>query len=153
VAKVTIVGKATGDWLSTTYHWNCNIAVTEVPPIQVSIQATTTAGDAPLDTHFSSTVTGGKAPYSYYWTFGDGTTSYSANPSHTYGSDGQFTATLVVSDGSNHQASDATGVSVTKKDIVESFAASGPSLLIIMIVVVAAIIVVASIVIVKKRKK
>ena len=39
------------------------------------------------------------APYSYSWSFGDGTTSTSQNPQHTYPAGGTYTGTLVVSDG------------------------------------------------------
>ena len=41
------------------------------------------------------------AALSYSWTFGDGAVSTSANPSHTYASEGTFTARLAVSDGVN----------------------------------------------------
>ncbi|MBV8927879.1 MAG: PQQ-dependent sugar dehydrogenase, partial [Mycobacteriaceae bacterium] len=48
---------------------------------------------------------GSSAPYStqaltYSWDFGDGQTSTSANPLHTYASNGNYTATLTVSNGS-----------------------------------------------------
>jgi PKD domain/Ig-like domain from next to BRCA1 gene len=39
------------------------------------------------------------APYSYFWSFGDGTTSTNQNPQHTYAANGIYTVTLVVSDG------------------------------------------------------
>jgi PKD repeat protein len=39
------------------------------------------------------------APYSYFWAFGDGTTSTNQNPQHTYAANSTYTATLVVSDG------------------------------------------------------
>ena len=35
---------------------------------------------------------------SYHWTFGDGTTSTAANPSHTYTANGNYTAQLKVTD-------------------------------------------------------
>jgi PhoPQ-activated pathogenicity-related protein/PKD repeat protein len=38
------------------------------------------------------------SPYSYSWSFGDGTTSTNQNPQHTYSANGNYTATLVVSD-------------------------------------------------------
>lgn len=37
--------------------------------------------------------------YSYWWSFGDGTTSTLQNPQHTYGSNGSYTAAVVASDG------------------------------------------------------
>ena len=40
-------------------------------------------------------------PLTYSWTFGDGTTSTAANPTHTYTQPGQYTVRLTVSDGVN----------------------------------------------------
>ena len=39
------------------------------------------------------------APYSYTWSFGDGSTSTAQNPQHTYTTNGTYLATLIVSDG------------------------------------------------------
>ena len=37
---------------------------------------------------FTSTITGGTAPFAYSWSFGDGGSSTMANPTHTYNSPG-----------------------------------------------------------------
>ena len=47
----------------------------------------------------------------YSWTFGDGATSTSQNPSHTYGAGGTYTVTLKVTD--NQAATGSTSKSVT----------------------------------------
>lgn len=58
-----------------------------------------TSGPAPLAVGFSALASGGTAPYSYLWTFGDGTPASTAqNPAHTYASPGLYTAALVVTD-------------------------------------------------------
>ncbi len=62
--------------------------------------ATPTSGGAPLTVNFSSA--GSSDPeggaLTHRWTFGDGTTSTAANPSHTYTARGQFNAQLTVTD-------------------------------------------------------
>lgn len=42
----------------------------------------------------------GNPAYRYSWSFGDGSTSTAQNPQHTYASNGTYSATLTVSDGS-----------------------------------------------------
>ena len=68
-----------------------------------SASATPNAGMAPLSVQFSSAGTSdpfGK-PLTYSWNFGDGSpTSTSANPVHSYSSNGTYTATLTASNGS-----------------------------------------------------
>jgi len=80
------------------------------PPTAVA-SASPTAGAAPLAVQFSSA--GSSDPFgktlTYSWQFGDGSApSTSANPSHTYTTNGSYTATLTVSDGAH------TGSATTK---------------------------------------
>jgi len=49
-------------------------------------------------TYFFGSTTTGTAPFSYRWNFGSGTGSIQPNPSHTYPSNGTYTATLTVID-------------------------------------------------------
>ena len=62
-----------------------------------------TAGPIPLLVNFSSVGSSDPegATLAYAWTFGDGTTSTEANPTHTYSQAGQYTVRLSVSDGVN----------------------------------------------------
>ncbi|MGX1115079.1 glucose/arabinose dehydrogenase [Streptomyces ambofaciens] len=63
-------------------------------------KANVTSGKAPLQVSFSSagsTDPDGDA-LTYAWDFGDGATSTAAGPSHTYTANGQYTATLKVTD-------------------------------------------------------
>jgi hypothetical protein len=65
---------------------------------------------APLAVALNGTATGGTAPYSYSWDFGDGTTSVpssTATQSHSY-LPGGFTATLSVTDATTAPAVTAT---------------------------------------------
>ncbi|GAA5216819.1 choice-of-anchor J domain-containing protein [Corallincola platygyrae] len=47
---------------------------------------------------FQATVSGGVAPYTYLWAFGDGETSTDAESTHTYSEAGSYTVTLTVTD-------------------------------------------------------
>lgn len=59
------------------------------------------ACNPPLISNFSPAVSGGTAPYSYSWNFGDGGTSVQSNPSHTYTTTNSFDVTLTVTDANN----------------------------------------------------
>jgi len=63
-----------------------------------------------LKTTFTSKVTGGKAPFTYAWQFGDGNTSTLANPTHTYEELGTFLVILNVTDSTHQMVSTLTFV-------------------------------------------
>ncbi len=67
-------------------------------PLSASAGGSPSTGNAPLTVNFTGSATGGTAPYTYSWNFGDGTTSTTQNPSHTYSAAGTYTATLTVKD-------------------------------------------------------
>lgn len=77
-----------------------------------SAGAALTSGDAPLLVTLSGSATGGQAPYSYQWSFGDGGTSTTQNPSHTYVTSGSYNAVLTVSDAAGATARATAGISV-----------------------------------------
>ncbi|WP_435280180.1 lectin [Streptomyces albogriseolus] len=73
-----------------------------------------TSGVAPLEVAFSSAGTtdpDGDA-LSYAWAFGDGATSTAADPSHTYTANGQYTATVKVTDPSGRSATASVRITV-----------------------------------------
>jgi len=63
---------------------------------QGTCQANFTASTGNLDAFFSNTSTGGYD--ATFWDFGDGSTSYSTNPNHTYPVNGNYTVCLTVYD-------------------------------------------------------
>jgi PKD repeat protein len=63
---------------------------------------------------------------SYYWEFGDGGTSTSANPSHTYTSPGNYTAVLTVTDDGGLTDSDNASVTVNAANVAPVAEANGP---------------------------
>jgi len=60
---------------------------------------------------FTDATTGGSAPYTYSWAFGDGGTSSQASPTHTYAASGDYAVTLAVRD--RNGASDSHSRTVT----------------------------------------
>jgi len=65
--------------------------------ISAGFSASPTEGEAPLTVQFTDGSTG--SPTSWKWDFGDGGTSSTKSPSHTYSKAGTYTVTLNVSDG------------------------------------------------------
>ncbi|MEU8733344.1 PQQ-dependent sugar dehydrogenase [Streptomyces tendae] len=77
-------------------------------------KANVTSGKAPLHVSFSSagsTDADGDA-LTYAWDFGDGATSTAAAPSHTYTANGQYTATLEVTDTTGKSATASVQITV-----------------------------------------
>ncbi len=82
-------------------------------PLTATAGTSTTIGDAPLAVTFTGSAIGGTSPYTYSWSFGDGSTSTAQNPSHTYAKAGTYTATLTVVDSSSIPKSVHASVQVT----------------------------------------
>ncbi|WP_339864214.1 MBG domain-containing protein [uncultured Algoriphagus sp.] len=64
---------------------------------KVDFLSNVTAGCGPLTVAFTDNTYSGSPIVSYLWNFGDGTSSRSANPSHTYTQVGSYTVSLQVS--------------------------------------------------------
>ena len=78
------------------YSYHCDsiyVQVTQSCSINFTWQIDSTGAVA-----FNSNPSGGTAPYSYLWDFGDGTTSTLANPIHNYTSINSLSACLTVTD-------------------------------------------------------
>lgn len=84
--------------------------------------ATPTSGEPPLTVNFSSN--GSSDPegvaLSYSWAFGDGVSSTSANPSHTYLEAGNYVARLTVSDGVNSVSAPSLSIIVSSLGVFVS---------------------------------
>jgi PKD repeat protein len=74
------------------------VGITVGPLLTCDAVGNPPSGPLPLIVRFSAFATGGKGPYTYLWTFGDGTSSSAQNPVHTYNRAGPFTAVLTVGD-------------------------------------------------------
>jgi PKD repeat protein len=101
--------------------------------LTVTASATPTSGHAPLGVAFEAQATGGSAPYVYSWDLGDGTTSASSGFNHTYSTSGTYPITLIVTDGSGHQAAwnstivVSAGTPVNTPPATSAPSASGPT--------------------------
>src|SRR5690349_15158986 len=105
-------GWGSGDASSALYRIEYNPAGNQAPVARAA--ANRTSGTAPLAVTFSSA--GSSDPeggaLSYAWNFGDGGTSTAANPSHTYAANGQYTATLTVTDPAGRSGNASVIISV-----------------------------------------
>ena len=83
----------------------------------VSSSGNPTSGSTPLQVSFSSSGSSDPEgqPLTYSWSFGDGTTSTAANPSHTYPTAGTYQVRLTVSDGVNESTS--TPITISAGDV------------------------------------
>lgn len=78
----------------------CNLAVFKVDfklPVVVADFQAPAGGCAPFTVNFNNTSLS-QANTQFHWNFGDGNTSTSANPTHTYTTAGTFSISLVLSD-------------------------------------------------------
>ncbi|MCF6376869.1 ThuA domain-containing protein [Nocardioides KLBMP 9356] len=107
---VATTGGANVNWL----QFNGKGVTDNQPPV-VTVTASKTSGAAPLPVDFTSTVSDpdNDVPVTYAWTFGDGGTATTANPSHTFAAPGKYTVSLTVTDARGAKATRTTQVTVT----------------------------------------
>ena len=68
---------------------------------------------------FGGSASGGEAPYTYEWSFGDGSNAQGQYVQHIYDTDGTYTATLTVTDNIGNVDDHTTTVTVNKGESVE----------------------------------
>ncbi len=120
VYTVSFVLTTTGGTETTTK--TDYIAVNPVPSFTVD----TTGGDAPLLVNFTNTtVLGTVVPTAYLWNFGDGATSTSENPSHTYTSAGAYDVRLTVSSSQGSVSTTVSDLIVVEPDVTLSASTAG----------------------------
>ena len=89
--------------------------LTGSPPasLQASFSYVPSSPFASQSVSFTATASGGSSPYSFGWSFGDGSIGNGSSTSHTYTNSGAFTAKLTVTDSSSPQNSFSTSQIVT----------------------------------------
>ncbi len=85
---------------------------------QANFTADKTSGCSPLTISFTNTSTGFSNAASYAWDFGNTNSSALENPGTTYNSEGAYTITLTVTEGSK-KASKSMQITVYKKPVVD----------------------------------
>jgi len=99
-----------------------------VSPLSAEINASPTSGYTPLSINFTGSTSGGKSPYTYSWDFGDGSTSSSQNPSHTFSSAGTYTVILTVNDANSNTATDSLTITASAAPSLLSVSASASTI-------------------------
>ena len=88
------------------------VSVNPPPPLSASASAFPSSGAVPLLVAFDVFGIGGTPPYTYAWTFGDGSTGTGPSPRHTYNVTGSYVAQVLVTDATGASASASAYVSV-----------------------------------------
>jgi len=102
-----------------------SVIVTVYGHPSASASASPTSGCMPRSVNFSGGASGGAAPYTYSWNFGDSSSSPTQNPSHNYTSAGSYTATLTVTD--SHGCTATSNVAITVWPLPIATAQAQPS--------------------------
>lgn len=90
-----------------------NVTIDVLARVSSAISVAPRVGLVPLTVAYAADATGGSAPFTYSWAFGDGTANSSlAWVNHTYTAVGNYSARLTVRDALGYEATSTTTVSV-----------------------------------------
>ncbi|HEY6238406.1 MAG TPA: PKD domain-containing protein [Thermoplasmata archaeon] len=110
---------------STGLYGNSSVVVSVLVGPSLTLAATPAITDVGRSVSFNPTGTGGSAPYTYNWSFGDGGTSAVSTPTHTFATVGVFHVNATVTDSVGASAS--RGVTVTVNAAVTATANASAS--------------------------
>ena len=112
---------------SSQYANVVNVVAPPILPI-AKATATPTSGNSPLTVTFSGSATSGTPPYTYSWSYGDGSAMSTAqNPVHVYNSSGTYAAKLTVTDSASQVGAASVSITVTSPSPVSASAQGTPT--------------------------
>ena len=94
--------------------------------LTLNVQAVFNGNRAPEEVFFSTHIIGGKTPYVFFWTFGDGSNGDSEQPVHSYTHAGTYTAIVNVTSEDGQKAGDTLTVTVLSQNSLIANATAAP---------------------------
>ncbi len=108
IGEYDVVLRATDAAGRKATYSSTSISITGEPaPLSTTLQAPQATGN-PREFRFIATISGGVAPFTYAWDFGDGTTSTLQNPTHTYIETGVYAISVTITDALGNTARSGT---------------------------------------------
>src|SRR5438445_659284 len=101
------------DSASATANSTQTVQISSVPALVAGSSCSPSQPTSGQSVTFTGSATGGVSPYGFSWNFGDGGTSASKSPSHTYASSGSFTVNLGVTDSLGTVATTSQSITIS----------------------------------------
>lgn len=95
-----------------------SVTVVVNPALGLSVTLEPTTGAAPLSVNYSASPSGGTAPITYLWEFGDGTSSVAPSGSHVYATPGTYNGTATATDATSASTNRTFSVTVLNSSAV-----------------------------------
>lgn len=115
----TVSFTASNPSLGTFTTTKTNVIVVSYPAPTASFIASPVSGFEPLTVQFTDTSSG--PPTSWLWDFGDGGTSSSQNPQHTFATDGNYIVALTASNPTDDDTAQTTITVIPIPDLIADF--------------------------------
>ncbi len=104
--------------------WDGMFEVSYLTTLDVAFSAAPLSGDVPLTVQFTDhTNAFGAGITSWYWNFGDGTTSGQQNPQHTYETPGTYSVVLKVTSGQYQETLQKNNLITVNQPLIADFSA------------------------------